>query len=185
MVSSKMSEFEYLAVFVSIIFGISVTHILAGVLRSIYRQEIDQTHFVLTAFLFVVMILNWWTGFAWSEQEIWSFDLFLVIIIWSVSHYVAAITLYPPRSSQIDRTYEYRRTWFLWAFIGVVVTDIIQTVAAGDIFSPWFYLPFVLHYIAIALLAIFTTKPVLHRWIAWYFLISIVVWSLVVRRFLG
>jgi hypothetical protein len=34
-----MSEFEYLAVFVSIIFGISVTHILAGAIRSIYRAE--------------------------------------------------------------------------------------------------------------------------------------------------
>ena len=47
-----MSEFEYLAVIVSVIFGISVTHILAGVIRSIYRGQIDETHFVLTAFSF-------------------------------------------------------------------------------------------------------------------------------------
>jgi hypothetical protein len=44
-----MSEFEYLAVFISIIFGISVTHILAGVVRSIYRGEKNQTHNVLAA----------------------------------------------------------------------------------------------------------------------------------------
>ncbi len=30
-----MSEFEYLAIFISIIFGLSLTHILAGTLRSI------------------------------------------------------------------------------------------------------------------------------------------------------
>ena len=77
-----MSEFEYLAVFVSIIFGISVTHILRGTIRSIYRGEIDHTHFVLTAFLFFVLILNWWVGFSWVEQEVWSFDLFIVIVIW-------------------------------------------------------------------------------------------------------
>ena len=34
-----MSEFGYLAVFMSIIFGISTTHILAGVIRSIYRGQ--------------------------------------------------------------------------------------------------------------------------------------------------
>ena len=65
-----MSEFEYLAVIISIIFGISVTHILAGVIRSIYRGQIDETHFVLTAFFFLVMILNWWTGYSWQSQTI-------------------------------------------------------------------------------------------------------------------
>lgn len=66
-----MSEFEYLAVFVSIIFGISVTHILSGVVRSFYRNERDETHFVLTAFFFLVLILNWWTGIAWKDQVIY------------------------------------------------------------------------------------------------------------------
>ncbi len=179
-----MNEFEYLAVFVSIIFGISLTHILAGAIRSVYRGEFDEIHLVLTAFLFFVMVLNWWTGFSWQSQEVWSFDLFLVIILWAVSHYLAAITLYPPQAAGIDRQFEYRRNWFLWAFIGVASTDILQTAARGDAFSPWFYLPFVLHYIALALLAVFVNRPSLHRWIAWYFLVSIAVWSFVVRRFL-
>jgi hypothetical protein len=72
-----MSQFEYLAVFVSIVFGISVTHILAGVIRSIYRGRIDETHIVLTLFFFVVLILNWWTGYNWHDQEVWSFGLSL------------------------------------------------------------------------------------------------------------
>ena len=64
-----MSEFEYLAVFVSIIFGISVTHVLAGVIRSFYRGQRDETHFVLSAFLFLVLILDWWTGIQWRDQS--------------------------------------------------------------------------------------------------------------------
>ncbi len=179
-----MNEFEYLAVFVSIIFGISLTHILAGLIRSVYHGKFDETRLVLTAFLFFVMVLNWWTGFSWQSQEVWSFDLFLVIILWSVSHYLAAITLYPPQTAGIDRQFEYRRNWFLWAFVGIASMDILQTAARGDVFSPWFYLPFVLHWIALALLAVFVNKPSLHRWIGWYFLVSIAVWSMVVRRFL-
>ncbi len=179
-----MSKFEYLAVILSIIFGISVTHILAGVIRSVYRGKTDETHFALTAFFFLVMILNWWTGYSWQSQEVWSFDLFLVIILWSVSHYIAAITLYPPQAGGTEPPFEYRRNWFLWAFIGVASMDILQTAARGDVFSPWFFLPFVLHYIALALIAIFVNRPSLHRWIAWYFLLSVAVWSFVVRRFL-
>jgi len=96
-----MSEFEYLAVFVSIIFGISVTHILAGVIRSIYRGRTNETRLVLTAFFFLVLILDWWTGFYWEQQEVWSFDLFIVIVMWAVAHYLGAITLYPPQAASV------------------------------------------------------------------------------------
>ncbi len=180
-----MSKFEYLAVIVSIIFGISVTHILAGLIRSIYRRQIDETHFVLTAFFFLVLILNWWTGYSWESQEIWSYELFLVIITWSVTHYLAAITLYPPQAAGFEQPFEYRRNWFFWAFIGVALTDILQTAARGDAFTPRVYLPFVLHYVAVGFLAIFVNKPSFQRWVAWYLLLSIAIWSFAVRRFLA
>ena len=118
-----MSEFEYLAVFISIIFGISVTHILAGVVRSIYRGENDQTHNVLAAFFFLVLILNWWVGFSWADHEVWSFDKFLIIVIWAVMHYIAAITLYPPLSAGVEHPFEFRRNWFLWVFSAAAVMD--------------------------------------------------------------
>ena len=180
-----MSEFEYLAVFASIIFGISVAHILSGAIRLIYRGRRDETHFVLTGFLFLVMVLNWWTGFSWDSEEAWSFDLFLIIILWSVSHYIAAITLYPPFAASAAHHLQYRRAWFLWAFIGVVATDILQTAARGALLTPWYYLPFVLHYAVLSLVAIFTNKPAVYRWIARYFLLSIAVWAFVVRRFIA
>ena len=179
-----MTEFEYLAVFVSIIFGISVTHILAGTIRSFYRSEKDLTHYLLTIFFFLVLILNWWTGFSWGKQEVWSFDLFLIIIIWAVSHYVAAITLYPPQSAGIEQPFDYRRNWFFWAFIGLIATDILQTAASGALFRPWFYLPFVLHFAAACLLAIFIKTAIFHRWLAWYLVIVMTTWAFIVRRFL-
>ena len=179
-----MSEFEYLAVFISIIFGISLTHILAGTIRSIYRKSAEESHLVWTLFMLVVMILNWWTAYSWHDQQTWSFDLFMIIVFWAIAHYLTAITLYPPEAAGSERPFEYRRNWFLWAWIGIVLSDILQTAARGDVFSPWYYLPFVLHYALLALVAIFVQKPALHRWLPWYFLVSMVVWSLVVRRFL-
>jgi len=180
-----MSEFEYLAVFMSIIFGISTTHILSGVIRSIYRGQLDQTHFVLTAFFFVVLILDWWTGIKWRDLETWTFGSFLVIVIWSISHYIGAITLYPPQSAGVEHPFEYRRNWFLWAFVGVASMDIVQTAMRGDLFTPWTYLPFVAHYIVVALLAITVNRPLFHRWMAWYLLLTTISWSFIVRWYLG
>ena len=93
-----MSEFEYLAVFISIIFGISLTHILAGTIRSIYRKTAEESHLVWTLFILLVMILNWWTAYSWQDQQTWSFDLFMIIVFWSIAHYLTAITLYPPQA---------------------------------------------------------------------------------------
>lgn len=179
-----MTEFEYLAVFMSIIFGISVTHILAGVIRSIYQGQRNETHFVLTAFFFLVLVLNWWVGFLWRGQEVWRLDQFLVIVIWSVTHYIGAITLYPPQTAGIEQPLEYRPKWFLWAFFAVALTDILQTAARGDLFTNRIYLPVVLHWALISLLAIYFDKPGLHRWIAWYLFLSLVVWSFGERLFL-
>ena len=179
-----MSEFEYLAVFMSIIFGISTTHVMAGVIRSIYRGEINHTHFVLSAFFFLVLILDWWTGFYWAEQESWSFFHFITIVVWSMAHYVGAITLYPPLSAGVEHPFEYRHNWFLMAFIGVAVMDIVQTAARGDLFDLPAYLPFVGHYIAMALLALYVNKPLFHRIMAWYLFLSTASWSLIVRMFL-
>jgi hypothetical protein len=179
-----VSEFEYISVFVSIIFGISVTHIMAGVMRSFYRGERDETILVLTAFLFLVLILNWWVSYTWRDEIIWSFERFLIIIVWAVSHYVAAITLYPPLASGAEQPFARRRHWFLWAFFGIAITDLGQAWAKGELLDPWYYLPFVVHYAVLALVGIALRKPAFYRWMAWYFLTSMALWSFIVRRFL-
>lgn len=85
--------------------------------------------------------------------------------------------MYPPLAAGSEQPFEYRRNWFLWAFISIAVMDILQTWARGGIFSPWYYLPFVLHYILLALIGILVKNPLLHRYLPWYFLISLSAWS--------
>jgi hypothetical protein len=180
-----MTEFEYLAVFMSIIFGISTTHILTGAIRSIYRGQVNHTHFVLTAFFFFVLILNWWVGFKWAQNEIWHFGHFIVIVIWSISHYVAAITLYPPQAASAEHPFEYRHNWFLIAFSAAAALDIAQTSVRGDLFNPPAYLPFVSHYIVVSMIAIFINKKMFHRVLAWYLLLVTITWTFIQRFFLN
>ncbi len=180
-----MSQFEYLAVFISIIFGISLAHVLTGVVRSLFKGKIDDIQLVLTAYFFMVLLINWWTAYSWQSVEVWTFDFFLIVIVWSVAHFVGAITLSPPQTAGISHPFEFRPNWFLWAgVVGISLMDVLQTAARGELFSPWYYLPFALHYVALGLLAIYVNSTNLLRLLAWYFLISLTAWSLVVRRFL-
>jgi len=179
-----VSEFEYLAVFVSIIFGISITHLLAGAIRSVYDGQVNHTRVVFSVFFFMVLILNWWTLFFEHEKVAWNLTVFTVVIIWSVTHYIAAITLYPPRSAHSSESYEFRPRWFMWAFTGVAATDALQTAARGALFTEASYLPYVLHYLAVSGVVLLIDKPKAYRWVTWYLLIVTVAWAFGMRRLL-
>ena len=62
--------------------------------------------------------------------------------------------------------------------------DIAQTAVRGDLFNPPSYLPFVSHYVVVAALALFVDKPLFHRVMAWYLLLTTIGWSFIVRLFL-
>lgn len=179
-----MTEFEFLSVLISMIFGLGLTHVLAGTMRYIYAGRATEERTVYSLFALIVLVLNWWVIFTWRDHTQWSFDEFLVIVFWGISHYAIVITLYPP--DEVGYT-EFRthRHWFLWAFVGMACLDIAQTAMRGDVFHPWYYLPFVGHYIALALLALFAKSPAVHRFASWWFLVSVVTWALIVRRFLS
>ena len=179
-----MSEFEYLAIFVSIIFGIGITRLLGGAVRSVYDSDIDHTRIVLTLFFFLILILDWWTLFFEQDQIIWTLTVFSVIILWAVFHYVVAITLYPPRAVKTRESYEFRPRWFMWSFAVLAALDILQTTLRGSLFTVWTYLPFVSQYVLVAAIAAGVNKPLFYRGAAWWLLIVTILWSFGERRFL-
>ena len=178
-----MTEFEFLSVLISIIFGLALTHILSGSIRAIYAGRTTENHLVYTGFVLVVMVLNWWVIFSWRDHQHWSFDVFLLLVFWAISHYVLAITLYPPGAATAA-DFEIHRRWFFCAFIAMALLDIGQTAMRGDLFRPWYYLLFVLHYAVLAILALKVSSKLFQRVLSWWFLLSILIWSLMVRRFL-
>lgn len=81
---------------ISIIFGLGLTHILSGSLSYILAKRATETQLVYSVFGLLVLVLNWWVVFIWRDHSNWSFDEFLVLVLWAISHYLIAITLYPP-----------------------------------------------------------------------------------------
>lgn len=185
-----MSEFEFLIVFISVVIGLGVTHILHGVGRIIHNRDVvkvDTLHAVWTADVLLILVLNWWVSFSWGDYTAWSFDIYLVLIAWAISLYMLSVILYPPDirgDESYAEVFARNRQWLLGAFIVMGLLDIAQTAWRGDLFNPPIYLPFVLHYLILAAIGIVVDSPRYQRFLAWWVLISLTVWSLVVRRLL-
>jgi hypothetical protein len=126
-------------------------------------------------------VLNWWVFFGMRNYSAWSFEVFLLIVLWALSFYVLAIALYPPEDLHLGAS-PVRYRLFHAAVVVTISLDIAWTAVQGKLLTPWYYLPFVLHYVALAIVAEATESRALQRAIAWWFLVSIVVWALVVRR---
>ena len=64
-----MSEFEFLAVLISIVMGLGVTNLLAGVGRTIHRRKQvrpDAVHTLWTATAFLVLIRPYLLIYVWN-----------------------------------------------------------------------------------------------------------------------
>ena len=186
-----MNEFEFLAVFISIVIGLGVTHILHGLARLIHnrgQQKVAMLHFVWTLNVILILLLNWWVLFLWADYPAWSFDIYLLLIGWGIGLYMLAVILYPPdirKEDSFKEIFEQNRKWLFGTFVVFVALDVAQTAVRGQLFEPKIYLPFVLHFAVLAAIGIPVANKRYQVFLAWYFLIVLILWCLVVRRLLG
>jgi hypothetical protein len=185
-----MSSFEFIAALMSIIIGLGVTNLLAGAGRAFYRRKenpLDEVHIVLTLGTLLLLGLQWWVTFKWNTEVKWSFDKFLVLIVWTITLYMLTVFLYPPDLSEAEehqQRFHRNRTGYYSAFIAMSLLDIVQTAIHGDLLHPIWYLPFVGHYAVLAGIGLVAHRQGYDRFFAWYLLFTLLIWSLLVRRYL-
>jgi len=186
-----VTAFEFLAVLLSMVFGLALTELLSGIAKAVHRRRleaIDEVHLVWSCTVLLVLVLNWWVFFSWESHPTWSFETYLLLVLWTIAQYLLVVTLYTPDSDQNDgrnRMWEDNRIWFLATFIATLVLDIVQTALRGALFSPIWYLPYVLQYVVFSFVGIWSAKRTVQRALAWYVLVSLVAWSFLFRRFLA
>lgn len=186
-----MSEFEYLAVLVSLILGLGIAHLLVGVGRMVHdrgHRKPDLVHGLWVGAVFWTLVLNWWVFYQAQTVTTWSLDFLLVVVVWSVLFFLLAVLLVPSHESQEESyrdVFERSRRWFMGLWVASSLADILLTAFRGDLLDPPIYLPFTLHWVVLGLLGIFIKSRRFHVCLAAYVLGVALTWSLVVRRFLG
>lgn len=178
-----MSEFEFLAVLLSIVFGLALTQLLSGAVRLFYEDRIDDVHLAWALLVALALIINWWGFFQWSGVEQWRFELYAFLMAWATSHYALAASLFPrDLTGLVDP--ERERKVFLAVLLVVFAIDAIEAALRDGLFSPWYYLPGMASWAGAVLVALIVRKRRIERLAAWYTFISVLFFALAARRLL-
>jgi len=182
-----MTDFEFLSVFVSIVIGFGLTHLLGGLGHAFHFRKIskmDAVHVAWSITMFLIFVLNWWVFLLWRNFDSWTFTAFFIVILWTVSMYVMALALYPPRLSRdVDyrALFEANRTWFLTTFTAMLILDMIVTAIRERSVPETFFLLYVGHYAVITALGIGIRNRTYDLVAAWYIAVTLVLWSFGIR----
>jgi hypothetical protein len=132
-----MTVFEYVAVLISIVVGLSITHLLAGVGRLIGRPGSAKPywiHLLWVFFVFSWLVQFWWWEFGFSDVETWRFELFSFLIMYAVLLYLVCVVIMPrqfPEGGDYRDHYYARRRWFFGLLTAVYIVDMLDTLLKG------------------------------------------------------
>ena len=169
-----MDTFEYAMVLVSIVVGLGVTHLLAGLGQAINRLQdqerpitIEPTYLLWVGFVFFYLIGFWWWEYKFSTADIvWSLDLYYFVIIYAVTLYLMTTILVPWQMQGVTSALEHllsRRRWFFGLLLLATALDLIDTFLKG---AAWGqrpgYIAFEAGIAAICICGIFSDSKRLH-----------------------
>lgn len=167
-----MSVFEYLGVILSVIMGLGVTHILAGLSKTIHHRKTVRTYWVqalwaLNVLIYIVTI--WWGMFWWSGQQEWAYFQFLLLIVYAILLFLSASLIFPWDFSDnfdFEAHFYETRPWFFAVLAAAWCIDIPETVIKSDSELrglPDAYLGFVFVHIVLNVVATFWSQKTFHK----------------------
>jgi len=130
-----MDNFAYLSVFISLILGLGVTHLLTGAAslirsRSSFRLWWPTPLWMATTFL--IQVQTWWAMFALRTVEHWSFAAFLIVLLQPVAIFMMAALIVPRvvAGEMTDLREDYYREfrWFFSALLLALAASIAKNL---------------------------------------------------------
>lgn len=167
-----MGVFEYLGVILSVIMGLGVTHILAGVSKTIHHRKTVKFYWVQTLWAFNILIYIvsiWWGMFWWSGQADWTYFQFLMLILYAILLFLSASLIFPwdfADDFDFEAHFYDTRPWFFAVLASAWTIDIPETVAKSDgglRGLPEAYLAFVISHIVLSVAAAIWPNRLFHK----------------------
>lgn len=178
-----MSKFEFIAVLLSIVFGLAIANLLSGVLQAFLRRELTDTRVAWSILVANILLVDWWVFFKWSDHTDWRFHEFLYLAIWATVHYLLAVALFPYKFLS-DYSEKLQQRFVLVALLVVAILDAGEKAVLGDLLDPWYYPFIILFIICFAILPLLITKSWAMRFSGWILAVGVLLWSVVARSVL-
>lgn len=133
-----MNLFEFLMILLSLIVGLGLAEILAGIARFLKRSgelEIPWIHGTATLAIFVALLQTFWESWGLRSIEVWSFPAMLLMLGSPICLYLMAYILFPEQDQRtaLDKYY-FEQARLLWPLGGltVIVGTLFRPIAFGD-----------------------------------------------------
>ena len=186
-----MDAFNYLSVLISIILALRMTRVLAGVgemLQARTQHRIYWVHVVWIVNLFLYLVVAWWIFYRWRNQQLWTFFLFVFVLISPTLLYLSSLLLFP-RESELERPVDYKAHYyanhraFFIVFALFTPVDFVDSLLKGIPhfleLGPQYYISNSIYLIGLATAAI-TRNERYHQFYAMFFLAQPVVISFLI-----
>ena len=139
-----MDSFSYLAVFISLILGLGVTHLLGGTAQLIRsRREIKLwwPTVLWMATTFLIQVQTWWAMFALRYVEHWTFAAFLIVLLQPVAIFMMAALIVPRiaagQMTDLKDDYNSEFRWFFGALLLALAASLAKNlVLTGNLPEP-------------------------------------------------
>lgn len=132
-----MEMFNYVMVLASVIIGLGIAHLLQGVgaiVQHPHREKTYWVHLLWVAVIFLRAIFWWWFEFRLSQVRVWTFPLYLFVLLYAVLIYLWCALLFPRDLTGYEGFKDYyysRRGWFFGLVLAGQAVDVADTLLKG------------------------------------------------------
>ena len=132
-----MQLFEFVMILVSIILGLGVTEILAGLGRLLRMRSSVRWFWIHSLFqlgIFLALLQIWWESWDFRLLSEITFPQSLVLLLGPIAVFLIAHLLYPDSAADTDlREYYFAQSRLLWSFVvfSTIVGTFMKPIAFG------------------------------------------------------
>jgi hypothetical protein len=167
-----VDAFNYLAVMISIILGLGIAQLLAGLGRCIARRDALRSHVPTLLWVGILLLMHmqtWWSMFGLRALQQWNFVAFTVVLLQPIVLYLLATLALPEQEEgviDLRSNYFRQRRWFFAFMVLLLVVSVLKDFVAFGSFPAGFNLAFHLAFAAASIAAMATEKSSVHLAIA-------------------
>src|SRR6478735_4522313 len=127
--------FDYLAVLISVVLGLAVTHVLTGISGAINRRHhvrLDWVQLFWAVNVLAYVLAVWWGMYWWKHLAVWSVQEFVFLTTYAIVLFLMASALFPAEVGSSDpeqATFARNRSWFFGLLLAAHLADIPETAA--------------------------------------------------------
>ena len=133
-----MDTFNHIKTLITIILGLSITHLLKGVAKFIQHPHRDKPYWLHLAWVFYIFMLLvhfWWWEYRLTHVPHWTFTSYFFIIFFIMTFYSLCALLFPDDIKDYKGYEDYffsRKKWFFAILAFSYLLDIGDTLIKGQ-----------------------------------------------------